>query len=172
MPKIIQNVREQLLAETKRQIRETGYTATTIRSVAKGCGLGIGTVYNYFESKDMLIASFMAEDWMACLEDIRVGIQQATGNEAAMKCVYDVLVRFIEVNKCLFLDEDAAKVFALSLNTRHKMLRKQIAECIAPLWDEEKRDAFLPEFVAESLLTWTVAGKSFEDIFSILKNLF
>ena len=46
MPKIIENVREQLLTEAKRQIAENGYSATTIRSVAGACGLGIGTVYN------------------------------------------------------------------------------------------------------------------------------
>ena len=63
MPKIIENLREQLLAEAKKQTSEQGYAKTTIRSVAGACGVGIGTVYNYFESKDVLIASFMVEDW-------------------------------------------------------------------------------------------------------------
>ena len=45
MPKIIENVREQLIGEAKRQIAENGYAQTTIRSVAKACGLGVGTVY-------------------------------------------------------------------------------------------------------------------------------
>ena len=56
MPKIIENVREQLLAEAKKQVFEHGYADTTIRSVARACGLGVGTVYNYFSSKEMLIA--------------------------------------------------------------------------------------------------------------------
>ena len=56
MPKIIENLREQLLSEAKKQVKERGYAATTVRSVAKACGLGTGTVYNYFKSKDMLIA--------------------------------------------------------------------------------------------------------------------
>ena len=42
MPKIIENIREQLLQEVKRQIAENGYGKTTIRSVAGACGLGIG----------------------------------------------------------------------------------------------------------------------------------
>ena len=71
VPKIIENVREQLLEEAKRQIRENGYSKTTIRSVAGACRLGVGTVYNYFESKDMLIASFMLEDWMECLGEMQ-----------------------------------------------------------------------------------------------------
>ena len=46
MPKIIENVREQLLAVAKKQIGERGYANTTIRSVAGECGLAVGTVYN------------------------------------------------------------------------------------------------------------------------------
>ena len=42
MPKIIENVREQLLVEAKRQIAEYGYAKTTVRSVAAACGLGVG----------------------------------------------------------------------------------------------------------------------------------
>ena len=64
MPKIIENIREALLVEAKRQIAERGYQNTTIRSVAKECGVAVGTVYNYFKSKDMLIASFILEDWI------------------------------------------------------------------------------------------------------------
>ena len=71
MPKIIENVREQLLCEAKRQIEKNGYAKTTVRSVALSCGIGVGTVYNYFKSKDMLIASFMAEDWLSCLEKMK-----------------------------------------------------------------------------------------------------
>ena len=68
MPKIIENLRDQLLKEARRQIAHQGYTGTTIRSVAAACGVGVGTVYNYFSSKEMLIAAFMAEDWQKQLE--------------------------------------------------------------------------------------------------------
>ena len=63
MPKIIENLREQLLSEAKKQVKERGYAATTVRSVAGACGVGVGTVYNYFKSKEMLIATFVYDDW-------------------------------------------------------------------------------------------------------------
>ena len=44
MPKIIQNLENRLIEEAKKQIRESGYGALTIRSVAKACGVGVGTV--------------------------------------------------------------------------------------------------------------------------------
>jgi len=63
VPKIIENVREQLLEEAKKQISEYGYANTTIRSVANACGLGVGTVYNYFRSKEILVATFVFDEW-------------------------------------------------------------------------------------------------------------
>ena len=67
MPKIIENVREQLLAEAKKQVFEHGYADTTIRSVARACGLGVGTVYNYFSSKEMLIGKVIYPICSSCL---------------------------------------------------------------------------------------------------------
>ena len=63
MPKIIENARDEIIAEAKRQLFENGYAKTTIRSVAGAIGIGMGTIYNYFSSKDMLISSFILEDW-------------------------------------------------------------------------------------------------------------
>ena len=70
MPKIIDNLREQIQKEALEQILTNGYAKTTIRSVAAGCNIGVGTLYNYFKSKDELIASFMLEDWEICVKSI------------------------------------------------------------------------------------------------------
>jgi AcrR family transcriptional regulator len=53
VPKIIENIREQLLNETRAQVERQGYGRTTIRSVANACGIAVSTVYNYFPSKDI-----------------------------------------------------------------------------------------------------------------------
>ena len=68
MPKIIENLENRLISEAKKQIAEAGYNAVTIRSVAKACGVGVGTVYNYFESKEALLAAFMAVAAHRCLQ--------------------------------------------------------------------------------------------------------
>ena len=54
MPKIIENIREKLLIEAKKQVMENGYSSMTIRSVATACGVGTGTVYNYFPSQSLV----------------------------------------------------------------------------------------------------------------------
>ena len=89
MPKIIENLREELLAEAKKQIAERGYKNTTIRSVAAECGIAVGTVYNYFKSKDMLIASFILVDWLECVRSIAAQPKDAkmTVDSDAMKAL-------------------------------------------------------------------------------------
>ena len=72
MPKIIENLKDRLIAEAEKQIEESGYGAVTIRSVAKACGVGVGTVYNYFPSKETLIATHLLVDWKMCVDTLHV----------------------------------------------------------------------------------------------------
>ena len=71
MPKIIDNLKDRLIEEAQRQIEDLGYGAVTIRSIAKGCGVGVGTVYNYFPSKEVLIATHLLADWNICIDRIQ-----------------------------------------------------------------------------------------------------
>ena len=48
MPKIIENLESRLMEEAKHQIETNGYAATTIRSVAAGCGVGVGTDSRFY----------------------------------------------------------------------------------------------------------------------------
>lgn len=168
MPKKIQNVKQLLLNEAKRQIACCGYAATTIRSVADGCNVAVGTVYNYFPSKEMLIASFVAEDWKKSM-DAAAG-EMPEEPEKILRSVYDLLRNFSEQHRTLFLDKDAEKTFFAVFPHRHKQLRNQIATLLLPACGESC-DAFLPSFLAEALLTWTAEGVAFETLFPILQSI-
>lgn len=128
MPKIIENIREKLLTEAKRQVTELGYSAMTIRSVATACGVGTGTVYNYFPSKDMLVASFMLEDWMLCMQAIEQGTAEAENTKAALYCMYQELLAYKEKHKNLFADDNAEASYVASSAQRHHLLREQLAK--------------------------------------------
>ena len=164
MPKIIENVRAQLLSEAKKQITEQGYKNTTIRSVATACGIATGTVYNYFKSKDMLIASFILEDWLDCIETI--SSQPKESHRKYLENIHFSLKKFEKKYNALFSDEAAKIVFNTAFSERHIQLRSQLASLILPICCGE--DLFLAEFVAESLLCWTMAGKKFDEIYSFL----
>ena len=71
-------------------------------------------------------------------------------------------------------DESAGTVFAASLPQRHKQLRSQLAEPVQVLCQVQSRvsPVFLAEFIAENMLTWTLDGRTYEEIGSILLQLF
>lgn len=168
MPKIIENLDSRILEEARKQIEVSGYSSMTIRSVAAACGIGVGTVYHYFPSKDALIASFMLEDWKKCTDVICSVSANTDSPDDVVRSIYDQLHRFAAQHHAIVKDETAASGFAGSFGKYHAVLRGQLS---APL-RKFCGDDFTADFIAEALLTWTMAGKDFEEICSIIQKLF
>ena len=164
MPKIVENVRQRILLEAKKQLEETGYGNMTIRSIASGCGIGVGTIYNYFSSKDVIVASFILEDWMLCLDSIKSKV--ALGDDVLM-VVYCGLEEFIFKHNHLFSDEKAIINYRSTNNKWHYMLRAQLADILILVCKEE----FKALFVAEAIITWCLEKKSYCMLAPILNNI-
>lgn len=167
MPKIIENLREKLVREAKRQVEACGYGALTIRSVATACGVGVGTVYNYFSSKDALVAAFMLKDWQKCMNAVLCAGQQANQARPVLECMYGQLRQFTSQYESIFSDEAALASFSGSPSPYHSLLRSQMAQPLGKFCPDE----FTAEFIAEALLTWTVAGRSFEEIDALIEKI-
>ena len=168
MPKIIENLESRLMDEAKKQLEQSGYSALTIRSVAKACGVGVGTVYNYFPSKEALVATHLLSDWNGCMVTIRTESAAAGTFRPVAQCIYDQLLSFARRHMAIFRDEAAAASFSGSFSRYHGMLRSQLAQPLRKFCDSD----FTAEFLAEALLTWTMAGKSFDEIYGMIKKLF
>ena len=162
MPKIIANLREELMQEAKRQIIDLGYENTTIRSVASACRVAVGTVYNYFPSKDMLIAESILRDWLECLDAINNHPKE--NRRAYLGFIHESLIKFEEKYKKMFSSNQAKSQFGNVFFERHRQLRHQLAKLVLPVCDTE----FTAEYVAEALLTWTMSGISCGDIYELL----
>lgn len=168
MPKLIENLKQRLTEETRRQLRQSGYSAVTIRSVASACGVGAGTVYNYFSSKEELLASSMLEDWMQCVEAVQQAAEEAAQPEPVLCCLYGRLRAFSKEYEAVFRDEQALSGYAGVLDRYHSLLRRQLSAPLRKFCESE----FAAKFIAEAVLTWTVEGKEFEEIYSVVKKLF
>ena len=168
MPKIIENLESRLIQEAKRQIAESGYGATTIRSVAKGCGVGVGTVYNYFPSKEALVATFMLADWKESMAVAEAVSNYAESPRAVALCLYDQLQQFSQRYQAVFRDESAVAGFTGSFSQYHGLLRSQLAQPLRKFCQTD----FQADFIAEALLTWTTAGKEFGEIYGMIGKIF
>ena len=168
MPKIIENLESKLIEEAKKQIEQSGYSSLTIRSVAKACGVGVGTVYNYFPSKDDLLATYLLSDWKDCMAAIDNASQQSDSPAPVIRCMFDQLLSYAKRHQAIFRDEAAAANFAGSFSPYHRLLRSQLAVPVRKYCSND----FMAEYIVESLLTWSMSGKSFDDIYVMINKLF
>lgn len=54
---------EEILKTSRELIREQGWSALSVRSVAAACGVSVGCIYNYFDSKAALVGATVESIW-------------------------------------------------------------------------------------------------------------
>lgn len=55
--------KEEILKASRELIRQQGWSAVSIRSVAAACGVSVGSIYNYFDSKSALVGAAVESVW-------------------------------------------------------------------------------------------------------------
>lgn len=55
--------REDILKTSRELIRRQGWSAVNIRSVSAACGVSVGSIYNYFDSKASLVSATVESVW-------------------------------------------------------------------------------------------------------------
>lgn len=55
--------KEEILRVSRALIQEQGWAALNIRSVAAACGVSVGSIYNYFNSKAELVGETVESVW-------------------------------------------------------------------------------------------------------------
>lgn len=55
--------KEEILKTCRELIQRQGWSALNIRSVAAACGVSVGSIYNYFDSKSALVSAAVESVW-------------------------------------------------------------------------------------------------------------
>lgn len=154
MPKIIADLRSRLIAAAKHALLTDGYTGLSLRSLAKECGVAVGTIYNYFDNKNTLVANVILVDWAealermdaacACVQDLPEGFA------AILNTVKDFAAVYAEVFAQFVQSQEVIGISAL----RHRMLRGQIADRISRLLERFPcgHDASFVPILAETVI--------------------
>ncbi|MCM1188749.1 MAG: TetR/AcrR family transcriptional regulator [bacterium] len=143
-----------------------------IRRIAKNCHVATGTVYNYFPSKEMLVASLMLSDWLEVLR--RAGESAAGCSELkeGLEGVYAAFLSFSDRYRVIFQATDmplGGEAYA----KRHKELRGQIVEVLQTLLERFDRhpDEMTCIILAESILTATGENRNFSELYAVIEKL-
>ena len=174
MPKLIDDLRNTILQAARRQLLEIGYDKLTMRSVAAECGVAVGTLYNYFSAKDVLIASTMLDDWLRSLQKMQNCMANADDPLDGLRSVYSAISEFTAVYSPSWSHAKAQAAAQPFLHNGHRQLLDQLAGAMRPMLARlapDTPDSFLP-YLAELILQQAVNGEGgFEALAPVLAKL-
>ncbi len=173
MPKVIPNLRETLLSEAKKLLLDKGYSGFTIHDVAKSCKIADGTLYNYFQSKQVLVGFVILADWEATYKKMQSESEQSPTLHHCLKMVYNHMAEFILVYEKLFFSSENNHDARHSYLERHEILIDQIVDILksATLRLECNVDEFTLMFFAENIITYNMKKCPYESIEGVFNKL-
>lgn len=153
MPKRIEDLREKIIAKTREILFSQGLEAVTVRNVSKELSIAPGTIYNYFQSKEVMLASVFLEDWMDLLKETQIKVRECRKAIDVCETVFEMIVSYSRRFSPLW--SQSSIEFSEKIRQRHRMLKSQIASLLSSsdamgcMWTEN-----LDMFIAEILLTY------------------
>ena len=174
MPKVIHNLRDTIIEEARRQALETSYSEMTMRSVADGCGIAVGTLYNYFKSKPEIVAAFMIKDWIPVISGIsKLCMEDISPREAISRTALE-LKGYADKYANVIYDKSAAEASSAGFAEWHLLLRDQLSEALRVICDKHAKikNDYIPAFVSENLLSALIYKSDYDKLIPILELLF
>ncbi len=131
MPKVIEELRKKIIEVTKDELNLVGYSNLKLRNIAHYCGVAVGTLYNYFPSKEALIGSIISLDWMSVKEEAYDKVSKAKSIDQVLEIIYQLIIQFYNKNKKIFDSySSSTQSFKSNYESYHKMLRSQIGSLL------------------------------------------
>lgn len=103
MSRIIENPKELILNKAKGILYKDGYKKLSMRNVAKACGIGLGTIYNYYPTKDELVIEMMTDYWSEYMLKTQAIINSDGEFYNKLKKIFDNLSIFLKTFKEIWL---------------------------------------------------------------------
>ena len=151
MPKLIPDAKKNILTAAKRLLLEYGYSGLVLRDVANLSGVALGTIYNYFPSKDMLVASVMAEDWHKSLINMNEACKETESIEQSVRVIYDSINEYIKIYEFVW---NEYRGVTSGFGEHHLVLRNQLSDQLIEILERfgNKEDEHLCPLIAETIL--------------------
>ncbi len=144
MPKIIENVKQNILKTSREIIEKDGFDSFTIRQVASITGYGVGTIYNYYSSKLSILAALLSEEWAEEERQLKAKIEKSPTFRDSIKNIYDQIALFLQKHRDLFFSINIPAEIKDKMNYGHKFFLANIEKYVLQaqnkfsLYSEEK----------------------------------
>lgn len=99
VPKIIDNPREIILDQARDIVVNEGFGNLTIRRVSKNTGIAVGTIYNYFPTKDDLILQLMEDYWYSYFKEVERVHDSEEDMYKKLQLIFEKLSAFVDTFK-------------------------------------------------------------------------
>ncbi|KEH85674.1 MULTISPECIES: TetR/AcrR family transcriptional regulator [Clostridium] len=130
MPKILENIKDTILSESKRILIEENYKALNIRQIAKSCNIGIGTFYNYFSTKDELVMEILKNDFNKSIELIEALKHSDISFKEKIEKLYNSFNLFLDEYIAIFYEISSVKGIKCRRDSYFSNLYKRLSELI------------------------------------------
>lgn len=92
---------QEILAAAEAELAEHGLAATAMSAIARRAGVAVGTLYNYYKDKDVLLATLLAERrrQFASFLDETVAAQRTAPFEAQLERVINAVFQIFETHR-------------------------------------------------------------------------
>lgn len=71
LSRIIENPKQLILSKAKEILYNEGYSKLSMRTLSRACDIALGTIYNYYPTKQELIIEMMTEYWQNYLDSVQ-----------------------------------------------------------------------------------------------------
>ena len=162
MPKIIMHLQEQIIMQAEKLLVQEGPEKISIRSVAKACGIAIGTIYNYYPTKDALIADLIIHRWTKSKDDIYKSLDGAFDVGSGLDIIFKGIKDFSIENRNIWKATAVSKQYSESYPKFHLKLSEEVSSLVSYLlikFPKEKEKLYLKigqgsaeAFIAENII--------------------
>ena len=142
MPKNLNNVKEDILLVTRQLLKETGYSNLSIRNIAAKCGVASGTVYNYYSSKNEIIAEILNNEWNLMLRRIDQSTKTSLSVIDKLEIMFNELNYFMNNVHGFCFDTypigNDNEMSICTIKEKKQLLRNQLSEKIISFIDNSE----------------------------------
>lgn len=173
MPKIIPNLSENILKECRNILLDPNRADLAIRDVAAACNVAVGTVYNYYPSKEYMMAAVMLADWKTKLEDICRGTENAGSLMEGIRVIYDGLTDYVELYRIVWQKNIASPGSQEQISLRHEKLLEDINTLLMPLLVRFNKtsEGIIPTLLSVIMIERAQTDTTFEEIAPAIEKL-